>query len=215
MKRLAIGGAAVVIAAIAIWFFAHATGGGDGGSPAPSATDTPLADESAPPQDVASIAESPSPTPASPAIAIGEPLAWAKSTRRDFGCMLERDTGYKDPLWGCDSDEKLLDHPCDEVEGYWRGPQFPPELVGRVNPLLRSIELHWEHRQLQEIDLIFRPGVDDGQIKDAYDLPATLRVPLDQVQSLDITECVPGSHCLIVKGFDHGDIDCGDGRRPD
>jgi hypothetical protein len=151
----------------------------------------------------------------SPAVSLSAPLAWPQATRRDLGCMLERETGYKDGVWNCDSDEQPLGDPCADLEGFYRGPQLPAEYAAKISPLLESVNFHWERRRLQEVDFIFKKGVEEQQILDAFSLPRTLKTGLGNVTSVDLQDCVPGSKCLVVQGFDPGDVNCGDGRQPD
>lgn len=160
----------------------------------------------------ASVAATPSPTAAS----ASDPTSWAKMSRKDFGCMLERDLGYRDRLWNCTTDEPPTGDPCRDVENYYRGPQIPPEFGSKVSPLVDRVELHWEHGNLQEIDITFRANVGDREIEEAFSLPSSLRIARENVQSSELRDVGADQRQLVIKGFERNeDLNCGDGRQPD
>ncbi|HVO31421.1 MAG TPA: hypothetical protein VMV18_11810 [bacterium] len=157
-----------------------------------------------------------SPTATPLPVSATDPTSWAKMSRKDFGCMLERDFGFRDHLWNCSSDEPPTGDPCRDVENFYRGPQIPAEFGSKVSPLVDRVELHWEHGNLQEIDVTFRPNVGDREIQQAFALPSTMRIARENVQSSELRELNATQRQLVIKGFERNqDVNCGDGRQPD
>lgn len=192
---------------------AHATGAPSDATPLVAATAA---------TDAAATFVPPSPSPVespSAGLAIADPLSWPRASRRDFGCMLEKQAGYHDRLWSCSSPEEVpLGDPCDDRENYYRGPQLEDDVIAKISPLLTHVSLQWEHGQLQGATFDFKPGVSDEQIRAAFSISGTGRTGRDNVMSADVQDCAADYKCLVLQGFDHegaGDVDCGDGRQPD
>ena len=176
------------------------------------ATATALAEESTPPPRATRSPRSPTPAPVtSVAGDLADPFAWPRLSRRDLGCLIES-AGGRDPKWDCNSPEESGGDPCaaDRMEDFYRGPQIPSSIAARVSPLVDEVEIHWEHGKVQEIDLQIHSGVDEAAVRDALLPPgAEARVATTEIQLRGATR-----H-LLLRAFERGSLECGDGRRPD
>lgn len=128
--------------------------------------------------------------------------AWIRMRPHELGCWVERSFGHRDPAFGCSAPERpAVDDPCQE--GFEDGPSVPSEVARRIHPLLREVELAWEHGALQSARFHFDPGVADAE------LPRVLGVgpdTLDTAASAGPGACATPCYELVV--FAPSEADC-------
>jgi len=134
---------------------------------------------------------------------------WPRMSLRDFGCMLEKSLGHREPKFNCSLRSfKANENPCDSA--YYEGFEFPAALVSKVNPLLASIDLEWEHGQLQSVSFDFKKKIDPVSLKNAFGFSAGRGLP-PNIIGVDVQDCSHDGVCLVIDGFDHigaGDAEC-------
>ena len=165
-----------------------------------AATETPIAASAASPSPSAtSTAETVSPFP--------DILSWSGASRHTVGCWLEK-AGHRDPRWNCSSVEPVRADPCADETAYM-GPDVPAALAPLVNPIVNRVEVTWDSGRLQAYTIEAKPGVTADEVRDAFRLP---NVAPAGIASLDVTECRPGTTCIVVKAFEP--VEC-EGRQRD
>jgi hypothetical protein len=136
-------------------------------------------------------------------------LKWPRMSVSDFGCMLEKLLGHKEEKFNCSlNNYKPTVNPC--VAKYYEGFDFPKTLVRKIHPLLNSIELTWEHGELQSVSFEFTKKVDAKLLQRAFGLDKMRTYPKN-IMSVDVQDCSHEDACLVIEGFDHlgaGDVDC-------
>jgi len=89
--------------------------------------------------------------------------SWLRMRPSDFGCWMERSFSYRDPVWNCSAPERpVISDPCQE--GFNAGPAVPPQVARSLHPLLRGVDLAWEHGALRRARFRFDPGVADADL---------------------------------------------------
>ncbi|MDR2710032.1 MAG: hypothetical protein LBB65_01630 [Burkholderiales bacterium] len=140
-------------------------------------------------------------------------LSWLRMPADKFGCFLEKEFGYKDKKFNCAlKNYANTGGPCKNTSSYYEGPKFPERLAQRVHPLLKSIELEWEHGELRSVNFVFNRKVDERDIRSAFGLPAGKPFS-PNIMTIDIQDCSKQSNCLTLQGFDHmgaGEAGCGE-----
>lgn len=129
---------------------------------------------------------------------------WPKATSKEFGCFLEKQFGHKDSKFNC-SLKKYVNKgdPCLNTTEYYEGPKFPNEHAKKIDSKIESIDLVWEHGQLQSVGLTL----------DNKYLEKDLRKQFKLSPQVSISDCSTKNTCITIIGFDHmgaGDVDCGD-----
>ncbi|MBY0242913.1 MAG: hypothetical protein K2X55_26755, partial [Burkholderiaceae bacterium] len=136
-------------------------------------------------------------------------LAWPKASVSDFGCFLEKTFAYKDAKFNCSlKNYQAVSDPCKHQ--YDEGLDFPDKFAARIHPLVKRIELNWEHGQLQAVTFEFGKKIDAQFVKAAFGLDLN-SINSKNVMSADIQDCTLHGACLMLQGFDHlgaGDVDC-------
>jgi len=130
--------------------------------------------------------------------------AWLGMDPYQLGCSLERALGRIDAPFGCGAPRRPP--PSDPCDPAWSdGPEIPPDLARRIHPLLRAVELDWEHGALQRILFGFDPGVADS------DLPRLLGLRAGALEAA--AGYGPGTcetPCYEVVVFEEGEDECGE-----
>ncbi len=102
---------------------------------------------------------------------------WPRASVREFGCFLEKQFGHKDKKFNC-----LLKtyvnkgDPCLNTEVYYEGPQFPNALAKKIDPIIDSVDLIWEHGKLQSLALTLDRRYSEKEMRKKFKLPVTAQV---------------------------------------
>ena len=128
--------------------------------------------------------------------------AWLRMKADDFGCLLERDFSFKDKKFNCAlKGYKNSGDPCKNTQAYYEGPTFPQNKVKQVSPLIESIDLTWEHGELQGMSVTLIKKIPENEVRNLFKLPK-----LASVQN-----CSLKSTCIVLTGFEHmgeADVEC-------
>ena len=139
-------------------------------------------------------------------------LSWPRTKADKFGCFLEKSFGYRDRKFNCGLTGYINQgDPCKNFEAYYEGPKFPSEKANLVHPLIQSIELSWEHGDLQAVDITLNKKLDEQEVRKQFNLPKNDNHSRPNIRSISIQQCSLKATCLIIQGFDHmgaGDVDC-------
>ena len=139
-------------------------------------------------------------------------LAWPRMRADRFGCFMERELGVVDKRFNCATKgyENKGD-PCKETEAYVEGPAIPDSVLGKLDPGLTTVELAWEHGELQAATLTFDGVLTQAEAFERAGLPPTGKPLPENIQSAHVQACSKATTCLTLVGFDHvgaGDVDC-------
>jgi hypothetical protein len=131
--------------------------------------------------------------------------AWTRMSPAAFGCWMERTLGHRDERFDCAARREVADaDACSDPDAYYDGPEFPPALAPRLHPLLRRVDLAWEHGALQAATFAFAPEVRDADM-------ARL-LGLDRGGLADAASAGPGvchgAPCYVLEVFEAADDDC-------
>jgi hypothetical protein len=130
--------------------------------------------------------------------------AWTRMSPAAFGCWMERTLGHRDDRFNCATRREVADgDACSDPDAYYDGPEFPAALAPRLDPLLRRVELSWEHGALQAATFTFTPEVRDADM-------ARL-LGLDRAGIADAASAGPGqceAPCYELEVFEAADDDC-------
>jgi hypothetical protein len=139
-------------------------------------------------------------------------LDWFKMNPAQFGCYLQKTFGVRDRKWNCNLRKPIATgDPCENTKSYYAGPEFPQQLVKKINPRLDGVHLAWEHGKQQAVALLFTSKVAEAEARAMFGLPQTGVPP--NLMSVDHQDCSPNSTCLLIQMFDHmgaGEVDCSD-----
>ncbi len=129
---------------------------------------------------------------------------WPRAGAKDFGCFLEKEFGHKDSKFNCSLKKyENKGDPCKNTKAYYQGPKFPAAKASLVNQKIQSIDLEWEHGDLQNISVTLKGRSLAAEAKRSFKLP----------EEADIQDCGLKNTCIVIRGFDHqgaGDVDCGE-----
>jgi hypothetical protein len=127
---------------------------------------------------------------------------WPRSRVDDFGCFLEKTFGYVDKKFNCRLKNYInKGDPCKNTTAYYEGPTFPENKAKEVHPLAKSIELSWEHGELQNLIITLNKKMTDAEVRKTFTLS----------EAASIQQCGLKNTCILLVGFDHmgaGDVDC-------
>ncbi|MBK7963339.1 MAG: hypothetical protein IPK04_20405 [Bdellovibrionales bacterium] len=85
---------------------------------------------------------------------------WPRAHVKEFGCFLEKEFGYKDKKFNCSLKQYTnKGDPCKNTAEYNEGPEFPKALAGKVNAKIESIDLAWEHGDLQNVSITLKENI--------------------------------------------------------
>lgn len=139
-------------------------------------------------------------------------LGWPRMKSNEFGCLLEKELGHRDPEFNCQSGEvKDVGDPCKNTDAYYAGPGFPAGKASRVHKLVNEVALEWEHGELREVTLSFTGKIPETDIRRIFSLPAEGAEQPENILSVSIQDCHKDYNCLVVEGFEHmgaGEVDC-------
>jgi hypothetical protein len=128
---------------------------------------------------------------------------WPRADAKRFGCFLQTEFSHKDKKFNCDLKRyRNNGDPCKNTKAYYEGPQFPPDKVALVNKRFKSLNLSWEHGELQEIGITLAGKFSEQDLRAAFNLP----------EDASVQDCSLKDTCIVLTGFDHmgaGDVDCG------
>lgn len=152
------------------------------------------------------------------------PASWPRMPVDKFGCLMERELGYRDAKFNCAlGGYANAGTPCANVEAYFEGPAFPVNRVARIAPALASIEIAYQAGQVRAVTLVLKERLGEAQIRQQLRLPAADALPT-HIVALRFDGCRAGGdgqicNLVLIEGFDHqgaGDVDCGgDGATPE
>lgn len=143
-----------------------------------------------------------------------ELATWPRMKATDFGCMLEKRFGIRDPQFGCAADFDRMDwgDACLGAAGnYHVGPELPPSVAKSLPSPISAVQLEWEHGELQHLSVEFDRKVSEREVEALFGLRIDGPKP-ENLMSADLRDCAPGKSCLMLQGFEHmgaADLDCG------
>jgi len=121
----------------------------------------------------------------------------------EFGCMMEKTFGYRDERFNCSLKNYVNNGgPCENTDEYYEGPEFPENLVKKVHPWMKTIQLSWEGGTLQSTLFTFDGEFTEEQILNEFGInPEALPDNINWVNAENST--------LSIEGFMH--MGAGDG----
>ena len=120
--------------------------------------------------------------------------AWPKSDVAAFGCFLEREFRSRDEKFNCSlKGYENRGDPCRNTKAYYEGPRFPQHKAKDVHPLFQSIELGWEHGQLQNLIVTLSRKMAEKDVRQTLGLP----------ENVSVQPCSATRTCIVLIGFDH------------
>jgi hypothetical protein len=129
---------------------------------------------------------------------------WPKADAKSFGCFLEKEFQYKDKKFNCGLKAyRNNGDPCKNTKKYYEGPQFPARKAHLVDSRIKSLDLTWEHGQLQNLAVTMNGKFAEKELRSRFNLP----------ESASVQDCSSTDTCIILTGFDHlgaGEVDCGE-----
>ncbi|WP_426102133.1 hypothetical protein [Massilia sp. TSP1-1-2] len=150
------------------------------------------------------------------AVAHHKLLTWPGMNPVQFGCYVEKTFGVRDKRFNCSAKPYVAGgNPCTAADAYEEGPAFPDAAAAKIHPDIKTIDLSWEHGDLQQISVDFKRKLSRKEIATILSLPENFEVPQEKMKFIRIyiQECSSDGSCLGIQMFDHqgaGDIDCGD-----
>lgn len=152
------------------------------------------------------------PKPAVVERAVGDLASWPRRKADELGCLVEGQLGHRDARFNCAlKGYKNAGDPCRNTDAYYEGPSIPDETAGKAHAWIEKIDLHWEHGDLQAMDLRLRRPATEAQVRELLGLKGSGLPP--NILSLHVEACGKDETCVAVTGFDHmgaGDVDCGE-----
>jgi hypothetical protein len=139
-------------------------------------------------------------------------LTWPRMRADRFGCFLERELGVRDKRFNCSTrGYENQGDPCKETEAYYEGPAIPDSVLERLDPGLTTVELAWEHGELQHATLTFDGVLTQAEAFQRAGLPPGGAPLPENIQHAKVEACSKATTCLTLTGFDHmgaGDVEC-------
>ena len=130
-------------------------------------------------------------------------LSWPRSNVAQFGCFLEKSFGHRDERFNCSLKEYVNSgDPLKNTVAYYEGPIFPKDKASAVNSLIESIDLSWEHGELQAVNVDFKRKMTEKEVIAAFKLPKRYNYPRKNVMSYSIQQCRQEATCLVIQGFE-------------
>ncbi len=147
--------------------------------------------------------------------------AWMRKSPVEIGCMLESEFSYKDSVFNCGKKSYVnKGDPCKNTTEYYEGIKFPNNLASKVNPLIKEINLDFEHGNLREVTITFRDSILKNKVREIFNLPQSGSSMPENVTNIGFGENVFSkekpfdanyTRWLSITSFDHmgaGDVDC-------
>jgi hypothetical protein len=142
---------------------------------------------------------------------------WPRMQVDSFGCLIEKQFGYKDSVFNCDlKNYTNIGDPCQNTDAYYEGFQLPDSVIKKIYPDIDELTLSWEHGNLQYINISFLGLLDTNKLKSDLNLPSPqidLFGPRNNIMRIDAHYHGTNSTSLYIQGFEHmgaGEVDCGD-----
>ena len=134
-------------------------------------------------------------------------LSWLRMPADEFGCMMEKTFGHRDARFNCSlTNYKNEGDPCDKWEEWYEGPKFPENLVKKVHPWMKSINIDWEGGMMQAASFSFDEEHSEAEILSEFGIdPDNLPNNINWIDAQD--------SFLYIEGFMHmgaGDVGCDD-----
>ena len=127
---------------------------------------------------------------------------WPRADARRFGCFLQTEFGHKDKKFNCNLESyRNNGDPCKDTKAYYEGPQFPPDKAALVDKRFKSLDLLWEHGDLQAIEITLAGKFSEQDLRTTFNLP----------ENASVQDCNSKDTCIVLTGFDHigaGEVDC-------
>lgn len=102
--------------------------------------------------------------------------SWPRMPAQEFGCYPEKTFGYQDKRINSSLKHyKNGSNVCNHAGEYCEGPAFPDRLATRVHPLAESIELSWEHGDLQRVSLTLKGTWNEKELRGTFACRARTR----------------------------------------
>ena len=140
-----------------------------------------------------------------------DPLSWPRMTSVEFGCMMDKEWGHRDPKFNCDTTEVATGDPCVDTDNYYAGPAFAPKRVRNLNHQAKMVRLDWEHGDLRAVSVHLEGTFTEGQVFQMLDIPQDWQNTYPNLQNVMVQDCGKDVTCVIFEGFDHmgaGEVDC-------
>jgi hypothetical protein len=148
-------------------------------------------------------------------------LTLLRKTPVEIGCILETEFSFRDSVFNCDYKNYVnTGDPCKKIIEYYEGIQIPDNLVKKLHPFLKYIDLEFEHGNLREITLTFTDSLLKDKIKEIFNLPLERSKFPNNILKIDYGENIISrdkpinsnyTKWLIITGFDHigaGEVNC-------
>jgi hypothetical protein len=141
-------------------------------------------------------------------------LKWPRMKANDFGCYVEKTFNIKDKRFNCSLTRYVnRGDPCKNTKAYGEGPAFPNIAASRIHPLVKDVDLTWEHGDLQSVSVEFTRKLTRVDIVNIFGLPTESSYPKQypNIMRIDIQDCSKDGNCLIIDGFEHmggGEVEC-------
>ena len=143
-----------------------------------------------------------------------------RKTPVEIGCMLQSEFNYRDSVFNCDYKNYVnKGDPCKKIKEYYEGIVIPENLIRKIHPLIKLINLDFEHGNLREITITFEDSLLKTKIREIFNLPANGKLPAnviginygDDIFSKDKPVNSNFTRWLVITAFDHtgaGDVGC-------
>lgn len=133
-------------------------------------------------------------------------LSWPRMSVDAFGCLLEKEFGYRDPHFNCSlKDYENNGDPCKSPKVFNEGPVFPESKVGMIHELIDSLQVSYEHGEVQSVWITMKKPLSRNTFIRIFDLPNPLDMNRPNVTEVDIVKCsiLPEAmfKCLNITGF--------------
>lgn len=126
---------------------------------------------------------------------------WTRADVKTFGCFLEKKLGHRDEKFNCSLKNYAAPTDVCKDNRYYEGPTFPQDVVPQINRQFDSIDLSWEHGQLQSVNITLKKRWTEVDARHAFHLP----------KEASVQTCSYKHSCITLNGFDHmgsGDVEC-------
>lgn len=140
-------------------------------------------------------------------------LTLLRKTPVEIGCMLETEFNFKDSVFNCNHKNYInKGDPCKKIDEYYEGIKIPDDLIKKIDPSFKEINLDFEHGNLREITITFQDSILKNKIREMFNLPIeNMKFP-NNVISIDYGDDIYSKEkpidtnytkWLIITGFDH------------
>src|SRR5690606_16040310 len=144
-----------------------------------------------------------------------------RKTPPEIGCILESKLKYKDSIYNCSNKNYVNPgNPCGSDNQYYKGIKIPDSIARKIHSKFKSIELSFEHGNLQELSIVFKDSLRKTDILNTFKLPKEKTEFPENIINISYGENVFSkmkpldtlyTRWLSITGFDHigaGELDC-------